>query len=128
MALYDAAPPRCFEYDTARSIPNSQRANSQVVQMPTPNRQRPTRSTPNRGLRRWRPRSFPGLPGGSWPLGIVCALLVSISAAAASGRDSITDASVRAHLEFLASDALNGRGSGTRDELLAADYIGSQRR
>jgi hypothetical protein len=61
-------------------------------------------------------------------LGIVCALLVSISASAASGRDAITEASVRAHLEFLASDALNGRGSGTRDEWLAAEYIGSQLR
>jgi hypothetical protein len=43
-----------------------------------------------------------------------------------SGRDLITEASVRAHLEFLASDALNGRGSGTRDEWIAATYIASQ--
>ena len=35
---------------------------------------------------------------------------------------------VRAHLEFLASDALRGRGSGTRDELLAATYIAAQLR
>ena len=34
--------------------------------------------------------------------------------------------SVRAHLEFLASDALNGRGSGTRDEQIAAEYVGAQ--
>ena len=33
---------------------------------------------------------------------------------------TITEPSIRAHLEFLASDALNGRGSGTRDEWLAA--------
>ena len=32
---------------------------------------------------------------------------------------------VRAHLEFLASDALNGRGSGTRDEQIAAEYVGA---
>src|SRR5688500_10777433 len=50
MALYDAAPPRCFEYDTARSIPNSQRptpkwfkcqrptANGQDVQHPSGDR------------------------------------------------------------------------------------------
>jgi hypothetical protein len=38
----------------------------------------------------------------------------------------ITDRSIRAHLEFLASDALNGRGSGTRDEWLAATYVASQ--
>ena len=34
-------------------------------------------------------------------------------------------ASLRAHVEFLASDALNGRGSGTRDERIAAEYVGN---
>ena len=38
----------------------------------------------------------------------------------------ITEETIRAHLEFLASDALNGRGSGTRDEWLAAMYVSSQ--
>lgn len=38
----------------------------------------------------------------------------------------INESSIRAHLEFLASDALNGRGSGTRDEWIAATYIASQ--
>jgi len=38
----------------------------------------------------------------------------------------ISEAAVRAHLEFLASDALNGRGSGTRDEQIAAEYVGAQ--
>ena len=33
---------------------------------------------------------------------------------------------MRAHLEFLASDALNGRQSGTRDEQIAAEYVGAQ--
>jgi len=33
---------------------------------------------------------------------------------------------IRGELEFLASDALQGRGSGTRDELLAATYIASE--
>ena len=41
---------------------------------------------------------------------------------------AITEASVRAHMEFLASDAMNGRGSGTRDEWIAAEYIASQLR
>lgn len=41
---------------------------------------------------------------------------------------AITEASVRAHMEFLAGDAMNGRGSGTRDEWIAAEYIGSQLR
>lgn len=33
---------------------------------------------------------------------------------------------LRAHMEFLASDALRGRGSATHDELVAATYIASQ--
>lgn len=33
---------------------------------------------------------------------------------------------VRAHMDFLASDALRGRGSGTHDEWVAATYIGSE--
>lgn len=33
---------------------------------------------------------------------------------------------IRAHMEFLASDALRGRGSGTSDELVAATYVASQ--
>src|SRR5687767_11733373 len=41
---------------------------------------------------------------------------------------AISEASVRAHMEFLAGDALNGRGSGTRDEWIAAAYIGSHMR
>jgi len=41
---------------------------------------------------------------------------------------TIDAASVRGHEEFLASDALNGRGSGTRDEWVAASYIASQLR
>jgi len=40
----------------------------------------------------------------------------------------VTEVSVRAHLEFLAGDALNGRGTGTRDEWIAAAYIGAQLR
>jgi Zn-dependent M28 family amino/carboxypeptidase len=40
--------------------------------------------------------------------------------------DTITERAIRAHMEFLASDALNGRGSGTRDEWIAATYIASQ--
>lgn len=36
--------------------------------------------------------------------------------------------SLRGEMEFLASDALAGRGSGTRDELLAATYLASELR
>jgi len=35
---------------------------------------------------------------------------------------------VRAHVEFLAADALRGRGSGTHDEQMAATYIAAQLR
>lgn len=42
--------------------------------------------------------------------------------------DVITEASIRGHMEFLASDAMQGRGSGTADEWRAATYIGSQMR
>jgi Peptidase family M28 len=38
----------------------------------------------------------------------------------------ICAACVRAQMSFLASDALQGRGSGTREEWIAASYIGSQ--
>jgi aminopeptidase YwaD len=38
------------------------------------------------------------------------------------------EATVKSHMEFLASDALNGRGSGTRDEWIAATYIAAQAR
>ncbi len=40
----------------------------------------------------------------------------------------VCPACIRAHMEFLASDALQGRGSGTHDELLAATYIASELR
>jgi aminopeptidase YwaD len=47
---------------------------------------------------------------------------------AAAAADVISEASVRAHMEFLASDALNGRGSGTRDEWIAVTYVAAQLR
>jgi aminopeptidase YwaD len=40
----------------------------------------------------------------------------------------ICSACIRSHMEFLASDALRGRGSGTADELVAATYIASELR
>ncbi len=39
---------------------------------------------------------------------------------------TVCAACIRAQMDFLASDALRGRGSGTADELLAATYVGSQ--
>lgn len=53
------------------------------------------------------------------------------SAAAAATAPQTAEAdrlerSIRAHLQFLASDALHGPGSGTRDEWITATYIGAQ--
>jgi Zn-dependent M28 family amino/carboxypeptidase len=49
---------------------------------------------------------------------------VATTAAAAQ----VSERNVRAHMEFLASDAMQGRGSGTQFELLAGQYIASQLR
>lgn len=57
----------------------------------------------------------------------MCALAVCTVAAAGEER-GVTEISVRAHMEFLASDAMNGRASGTRDEWIAAEYIAAQMR
>jgi aminopeptidase YwaD len=48
---------------------------------------------------------------------------VRLSAASAP---SICAACIHANMSFLASDVLQGRGSGTRDEWIAASYIASQ--
>lgn len=53
-------------------------------------------------------------------------MLVLTMGAVAAPETDISDSLVRAHMSFLASDALNGRGSGTRDEWIAATYIGAQ--
>jgi aminopeptidase YwaD len=44
------------------------------------------------------------------------------------GTTRVCTACIRAHMEFLASDALRGRGSGTPDELVAATYVAAQLR
>jgi len=49
-------------------------------------------------------------------------------APSASPAPKVCSACIRAHMEFLASDALRGRGSATPDELVAATYIASQLR
>jgi aminopeptidase YwaD len=51
---------------------------------------------------------------------------LAISAAAAGQRAEADR--IRAHMEFLASDALQGRESASRNELIAAHYIASQLR
>ncbi len=56
------------------------------------------------------------------------AALANVCTLAAAENDQIQEATVRAHMEFLASDAMNGRGSGTRDEWITATYIAAQMR
>ena len=63
--------------------------------------------------------------------GAIAALCLGLPGSPVAGAvkpETITEASIRAHMEFLASDAMNGRGSGTHDEWVAASYIGSQMR
>ena len=65
------------------------------------------------------------------PVRTLITLLVTLAVAAplsAQKAKNISEGSVRSQMEFLASDALNGRGSGTRDEWIAATYIASQMR
>lgn len=44
----------------------------------------------------------------------------------ASKQPTIVERNVRAEMNFLASDAMQGRGSGTQFERIAAEYIGSE--
>jgi aminopeptidase YwaD len=48
------------------------------------------------------------------------------AAAARTAPSPIVENNVRAHMAFLASDAMNGRASGSRDEWIAATYLASQ--
>jgi aminopeptidase YwaD len=45
-----------------------------------------------------------------------------------TGAVRVCTSCIRAHEEFLASDAMQGRGSGTHDELVAATYVASELR
>ena len=56
------------------------------------------------------------------------AVLVLLAAGAGAESPVVRPDAVRGHVEFLASDALNGRGSATRDELIAATYAAAQLR
>ncbi len=58
--------------------------------------------------------------------GIVCLLFLLVTGLnAQSSNDVIAERNVRAHMEFLAGDALKGRGSGTEYELIAGEYFAS---
>jgi hypothetical protein len=54
-------------------------------------------------------------------------IICSLTYGQKGGRDLLAN-HIRGELEFLASDALQGRGSGTHDELLAAVYLSSELR
>ena len=56
-------------------------------------------------------------------LSVIISLLITSSVLAQS---PVLEQNVRAQLNFLASDAMQGRGSGTIYERIAAEYIGSQ--
>ena len=62
---------------------------------------------------------------------VLFAIVVSIGpglspASAQRGKTTVTEKSVRKHMEALAGDEMNGRGSASADELTAAKYIAQQ--
>ncbi|HEU5451070.1 MAG TPA: M28 family peptidase [Terriglobales bacterium] len=57
---------------------------------------------------------------------LAAAFFLSCLSAAAQAPWTVRPEWVRAHEEFLASDALHGRGSATPDEGVAAQYVGTQ--
>ena len=60
---------------------------------------------------------------------ILAAILVVANVftfAQSGGKSAISETNVRAEMNFLAGDAMQGRGSGTMFERIAAEYIGAQ--
>ena len=75
----------------------------------------------------------PKLFNGALLAAVAAAVAAAFSADTAAGApgaryDVIEETAVRAHMGFLAGDAMNGRGSGTRDEWITATYIAAQLR
>src|SRR2546423_13296350 len=62
---------------------------------------------------------------GRSPVALFLLLTFSFTVSAQTNAP-ITEQNIRAELSFLASDAMQGRGSGTNYERVAAEYIGSQ--
>jgi aminopeptidase YwaD len=75
---------------------------------------------------------FPIFLCGLLPLTVLAQIAATPSVGkpqpASGNAPKVCERCIRAHEEFLASDALQGRGSGTRDELLAATYVASELR
>ena len=61
-----------------------------------------------------------------WAALLTAGLVPLAAAGQKAGGWTVKQASVQAHEEFLASDALQGRGSATRDEEIAAAYVASE--
>jgi len=59
---------------------------------------------------------------------VLFCVFVCFFTGAFSQQPDVDAAQIRGAMEFLASDAMQGRGSGTHDELLAAAYLASQLR
>jgi hypothetical protein len=57
---------------------------------------------------------------------IVVAVLLSATLSGFAQKPVIDERNVRAGMQFLAGDAMQGRGSGTPFERIAAEYVGSQ--
>jgi Zn-dependent M28 family amino/carboxypeptidase len=53
---------------------------------------------------------------------------LSLSVSGEDGQDRSMASHIRSQMEFLANDALQGRGSGTHDELVAAVYLAAELR
>ena len=62
----------------------------------------------------------------SWKFWLAAVMLATSVCAAQQAAWTVKPDWVRAHEEFLASDALAGRGSATRDEEIAATYVASE--
>ena len=70
---------------------------------------------------------FPGLRGAAWRVtGPAGEKYNCICLGGATDAASIDPEKIRAHVRFLASDLLEGRGPGTRGGQLAAEYIATQ--
>lgn len=74
-----------------------------------------------------RPSLFPRLFTAAAMM-LPLAAPVTAETAAERPPEVVLERNVRAHEEFLASDAMQGRGSGTQFEWIAGQYVGSQLR
>lgn len=57
---------------------------------------------------------------------LAAAVAMSCACAQEPGRQSVDPNRLRAHIEFLASDSLRGRDTGSRDYQVAAEYVASE--